>query len=208
MSNQTISRESDAVERAFDEKALTGREKDAVRSLLQGMTAQSAAKAMGVSPSSVGSYRGRAYEKLGVASGRELIVLLQARSESSSFKERLKDKGLSETQAGVCSLIAEGKTTSEIAADLGVAAGTVNSARAYGYQLLHIHSREELVELLKYDERGWGWRCPDWGKEKAPGACRRCRRSCRRHCACLVASGGVAIRCGRLGTLRCRCAAD
>ena len=49
MSNQTISRESDAVERAFDEKALSGREKDAVRSLLQGMTAQSAAKAMGVS---------------------------------------------------------------------------------------------------------------------------------------------------------------
>lgn len=158
MSNQTISRESDAVECAFDEKALTGREKDAVRSLLQGMTAQSAAKAMGVSPSSVGSYRGRAYEKLGVASGRELIVLLQARSESSSFKERLKDKGLSETQASVCSLIAEGKTTSEIAADLGVAAGTVNSARAYGYQLLHIHSREELVELLRddgqSDERG------------------------------------------------------
>lgn len=158
MSNQTISRESDAVECAFDEKALTGREKDAVRSLLQGMTAQSAAKAMGVSPSSVGSYRGRAYEKLGVASGRELIVLLQARSESSSCKERLKDKGLSETQASVCSLIAEGKTTSEIAADLGVAAGTVNSARAYGYQLLHIHSREELVELLRddgqSDERG------------------------------------------------------
>lgn len=158
MSNQTISRESDAVECAFDEKALTGREKDAVRSLLQGMTAQSAAKAMGVSPSSVGSYRGRAYEKLGVASGRELIVLLQARSESSSFKERLKDKGLSETQASVCSLIAEGKTTSGIAADLGVAAGTVNSARAYGYQLLHIHSREELVELLRddgqSDERG------------------------------------------------------
>lgn len=151
MSNQTISRESDAAERAFDEKALTDREKDAVRSLLQGMTAQSAAEAMGVSPSSVGSYRSRAYEKLGVASGRELIVLLQARSESSSFKERLKDKGLSETQASVCSLIAEGKTTSEIAADLGVAAGTVNSARAYGYQLLHIHSREELVELLKDD---------------------------------------------------------
>lgn len=157
MSNQTISRESDAVECAFDEKALTGREKDAVRSLLQGMTAQSAAKAMGVSPSSVGSYRGRAYEKLGVASGRELIVLLQARSESSSFKERLKDKGLSETQASVCSLIAEGKTTSEIAADLGVAAGTVNSARAYGYQLLHIHSREELVELLKDDGRSDEW---------------------------------------------------
>ena len=130
MSNQTISRESDAVERALDEKALTDREKDAARSLLQGMTAQSAAEAMGVSPSSVGSYRGRAYEKLGVASGRELIVLLQARSESSSFKERLKDKGLSETQASVCSLIAEGKTTSESAADLGIAAGTVNSARA------------------------------------------------------------------------------
>lgn len=158
MSNQTISRESDAVERAFDEKALTDREKDAVRSLLQGMTAQSAAEAMGVSPSSVGSYRGRAYEKLGVASGREVITLLRKRSESSSFKERLKDKGLSETQASVCSLIAEGKTTSEITADLGVAAGTVNSARAYGYQLLHIHSREELVELLRddgqSDERG------------------------------------------------------
>lgn len=49
MSNQTISHESDAVERALDEKALTDREKDAARSLLQGMTAQSAAEAMGVS---------------------------------------------------------------------------------------------------------------------------------------------------------------
>lgn len=157
MGNHSFQRESEAVERAFDEASLTDREKDAARSLLQGMTAQEAADIMGVSPSSVGSYRKRAYEKLGVGSGRELVSLHRAwpvAEVNVDVNEKLRERGLSETQASVCSLIAEGKTTSEIAADLGVAAGTVNSARAYGYQLLHIHSREELVELLKDDERG------------------------------------------------------
>lgn len=161
MGNHSFQRESEAVERAFDEASLTDREKDAARSLLQGMTAQEAADIMGVSPSSVGSYRKRAYEKLGVGSGRELVSLHRAwpvAEVNVDVNEKLRERGLNETQASVCSLIAAGKTTSEIAADLGVAAGTVNSARAYGYQLLHIHSREELVELLRddgqSDERG------------------------------------------------------
>lgn len=152
MGNHSFQRESEAVERAFDEASLTDREKDAARSLLQGMTAQEAADFMGVSPSSVGSYRKRAYEKLGVGSGRELVSLHRAwpvAEVNVDVNEKLRERGLNETQAGVCSLIAAGRTTAEIASELGIAAGTVNSARAYGYKLLGIHSREELVELLK-----------------------------------------------------------
>ena len=152
MGNHSFQRESEAVERAFDEASLTDREKDAARSLLQGMTAQEAADIMGVSPSSVGSYRKRAYEKLEVGSGRELVSLHRAwpvAEVNVDVNEKLRVRGLNETQASVCSLIAEGRTTAEIASELGIAAGTVNSARAYGYKLLGIHSREELIELLK-----------------------------------------------------------
>lgn len=152
MGNHSFQRESEAVERAFDEASLTDREKDAARSLLQGMTAQEAADIMGVSPSSVGSYRKRAYEKLGVGSGRELVSLHRVwpvAEVNADVNEKLRVRGLNETQASVCSLIAAGRTTAEIASELGIAAGTVNSARAYGYKLLGIHSREELVELLK-----------------------------------------------------------
>lgn len=152
MGSHAFQRESEAVERAFDEASLTNREKDAARSLLQGMTAQEAADIMGVSPSSVGSYRKRAYEKLGVGSGRELVSLHRAwpvAEGNVDVNEKLRERGLNETQASVCSLIAAGRTTAEIASGLGIAAGTVNSARAYGYKLLGIHSREELVELLK-----------------------------------------------------------
>ena len=152
MGNHAFQRESEAVERAFDEASLTDREKDAARSLLQGMTAQEAADIMGVSPSSVGSYRKRAYGKLGVGSGRELVSLHRAwpvAEGNVDVNEKLRERGLNETQASVCSLIAAGRTTAEIASELGIAAGTVNSARAYGYKLLGIHSREELVELLK-----------------------------------------------------------
>ena len=152
MGSHAFQRESEAVERAFDEASLTNREKDAARSLLQGMTAQEAADIMGVSPSSVGSYRKRAYGKLGVGSGRELVSLHRAwpvAEGNVDVNEKLRERGLNETQASVCSLIAAGRTTAEIASELGIAAGTVNSARAYGYKLLGIHSREELVELLK-----------------------------------------------------------
>ncbi len=169
MSNQSISREPDAVERTFDKAALTDRERDSARSLLQGMSAQVAAEAMGVSPSSVGSYRSRAYEKLGVGSGRELIALRESLSEPmgiEGLKGRLREKGLGETQANVCALIAAGKTTSEIASELGIATGTVNSARAYGYRLLHVHSREELVELLKKDGRDGAEPMPDGTRKR------------------------------------------
>ena len=129
MGNHSFQRESEAVERAFDEASLTDREKDAARSLLQGMTAQEAADIMGVSPSSVGSYRKRAYEKLGVGSGRELVSLHRAWSVAEvnvDVNEKLRERGLNETQASVCSLIAAGRTTAEIASELGIAAGTVN----------------------------------------------------------------------------------
>ena len=102
MGNHSFQRESEAVERAFDEASLTDREKDAARSLLQGMTAQEAADIMGVSPSSVGSYRTRAYEKLGVGSGRELVSLHRAwpvAEVNADVNEKLRVRGLNETQA-------------------------------------------------------------------------------------------------------------
>lgn len=54
---------------------LSDREAQAVRSVVLGMTAQEAALIIGVSPSTVGSYRQRAYRKLGVLDKAEFLRL-------------------------------------------------------------------------------------------------------------------------------------
>lgn len=63
---------SSALERDISERGLTEREADAARSVLLGMTAERAAKLMDVGPSTVSSYRQRAYRKLGVATAHDL----------------------------------------------------------------------------------------------------------------------------------------
>lgn len=61
-----------SAERAFDECGLTKKERLAARSILAGMTAADAARIMGLSTSTVGSLRQRAYRKLGVSGASEL----------------------------------------------------------------------------------------------------------------------------------------
>lgn len=57
------------------EAALSEREKQAVRSVALSLTAEEASRLMRVSPSTVGSYRQRAYAKIGVATKAEFLEL-------------------------------------------------------------------------------------------------------------------------------------
>ena len=70
-----ISHGPEPVEHLFACAGLTEREADAVRSVALSMTAAEAALFMGVSASTVGSYRQRAYAKLGVAGRAEFLRL-------------------------------------------------------------------------------------------------------------------------------------
>lgn len=167
---------SPEAERLFEERGLTDRERDAARSALAGMTAKAAAERMGVSSSTVGSLRQRAYHKLGVHGAEELVGRFGTASDdyaepNAADRDALLAHGLSETQADVLSRVAAGRSSSEVADELGIAPGTVSSARANGYKLLGVHSRDELVAWL--------------GREGEQGDCARPAR--RR--AALVAVG-------------------
>ncbi len=61
---------------------------------------------------------------------------------------RLQGQGLSELEAAVLLAIAQGKKPAQIADNLAIAKGTVNSYRLRGYRRLGIHSRKELADLL------------------------------------------------------------
>lgn len=143
---------SPEAEKEFDTRALTERERDAVRSVLAGMTAEVAASEMGVSASTVGSFRQHAYQKLGISSARELkdryAPAAQAEVDGAALTALL-GHGLSNTQAEVLARIAAGRSTAQIAEELHLAAGSVSAARAAGYRLLGIHSRTELAHLLE-----------------------------------------------------------
>lgn len=147
---------SNEAERDFRERGLTEREADAARSALAGMTAATAAREMGVSSSTVGNFRQRAYRKLGVPSARELAARYGRQREAGvegraagDSRAALLARGLSQTQSDVLSLVARGLSTDEVAESLGIAPGTVSSARATGYRMLGVHSREELAALLE-----------------------------------------------------------
>lgn len=62
-------------ERALEAAGLSAREREAVRDVLSDMSAEESARRLGVSPSTVASYRRRACEKLGVS----VAVALQGR---------------------------------------------------------------------------------------------------------------------------------
>lgn len=174
-----ISPASARAERRFGECGLTDRERDAARSVLARMTAGAAAEALGVEASTVANYRRRAYAKLGVGDARELVARLGERDEThdgdvEATCARLRARGLGETQAQVLALVAAGRSSSEIADELHIAPGTVSSARAVGYRLLRLHSREELAALLAEDPAdeaaGAGRTAPSAGPDERGGA--------------------------------------
>lgn len=172
---------SHGAERDFRERGLTEREADAARSALAGMTAAAAAREMGISASTVGSLRQRAYQKLGVSGAAEFVRKYAEKSADKNAGEKdwrptLHSHGLSETQASVLSLACSGRSTAQIADELHLAEGTVRAARATGYRMLGVHSGEELAALL----------------EREAAAPRR-RRAARLAAACLAAAMVVAV---------------
>lgn len=172
---------SHEAERDFRERGLTEREADAARSALTGMTAAAAAREMGVSSSTVGSLRQRAYRKLSVGGAAELARkyadnCIEKDADEKDWRPALRAHGLSETQASVLSLACSGRSTARIADELHLAEGTVRAARATGYRMLGVHSREELAALL----------------EREAVAPRRARAA-RLAAACLAAAMVVAV---------------
>lgn len=93
----------------FEQAGLTPREVDSAASALAGLTAEEAARKMGISSSSVGNYRARAYRKLGVRNSRELVDRFgeSRRSEApqSQPRARLTALGLNESQVNVAECI-------------------------------------------------------------------------------------------------------
>lgn len=57
--------------------------------------------------------------------------------------------GLSERERDVFALLAEGRTNARIGEDLCIAAGTVNYHTRNIYQKLGVHSRQELIDLVR-----------------------------------------------------------
>lgn len=71
-------------EQLLSEAGLSEREAEALRTVAQGLTAEEAARLMGVTPSTVGTYRQRGYKKLGVSTRSEFLSIPQARAEATS----------------------------------------------------------------------------------------------------------------------------
>ena len=71
-------------ERLLYEAGLSEREAEALRTVAQGLTAEEAGQLMGVTPSTVGTYRQRGYKKLGVSTRSEFLSIPQARAEAAS----------------------------------------------------------------------------------------------------------------------------
>lgn len=90
-----IPRGPEGFENSLHEARLSDREADAVRTVVLGMTANEAAPLIGVSASTVGSYRQRAYQKLGVTTKSEFLALpgYALWRESLSSQIALPDEG-------------------------------------------------------------------------------------------------------------------
>lgn len=71
----SISRGPSSFEDLLQNAGLSEREADAVRTVAMGLTAAEAAPLMGVEASTVGSYRQRAYQKLGVSTKAEFLSM-------------------------------------------------------------------------------------------------------------------------------------
>lgn len=171
---------SSRAERDFMARGLSERERAAARSVLAGMTAEEAARRMGLRASTVGAYRRRAYRKLGVSGARELAARYGENDDARAAElgKRLGAFGLSATQAAVLARVIAGQSTADIARDLNVAPGTVNAARASGYRLMGVHSRAQLVDLLERER---------------DAATQRERRGRRRAAACVTAALACAV---------------
>ena len=89
-------------ERLLREAGLSDREAEAVRTVALGLSAKKAAQLMGVTPSTVGTYRQRAYKKLGVSTRSEFQSLSQVGAWTAAAKR--------DTEIAVTANVAPGHT--------------------------------------------------------------------------------------------------
>lgn len=82
----------------------------------------------------------------------ERVRALRLLEEQPRMKNRLEgfflSKGLNETQTQVMQLILDGQSVVQISEHLNYSRGTINSARATGYEKLGVHSRRELIDCV------------------------------------------------------------
>lgn len=71
---------------------LTNREREVVVLLLEGLTQKEAATELGISPSTVGTYRSRAFAKLAVSNTSEIKVVLREHSAGRSSEQPMKPR--------------------------------------------------------------------------------------------------------------------
>ncbi len=95
---------------------------------------------------------------LGLASFLYLISLYRNEMKLSfdlDKEERdillLRSKGVNELEALVLAKIAQGKTGPQIARELHYSLGTINGLRSHAYQVINVHSKQELIDLLNQD---------------------------------------------------------
>ena len=87
-----VSHGPDGFEELLGDAKLSEREADAVRTVVLGLTAAQAAPLIGVGASTVGSYRQRAYQKLGVSTKAEFLGLSCARNGEVPLRKRRPSK--------------------------------------------------------------------------------------------------------------------
>lgn len=136
---------SHGLDEALTACGLSERERMVLCGVCDGKTLAVLADELGVSRSTVGTYCTRAYEKLGVSSKDAA----QAACAHLVRQALLTAAGLSEREAEVAALAAEGASTADIASSLVLSEATVSSHLQQAYVKLGVHSRTELAELLR-----------------------------------------------------------
>ena len=126
-------------------RGLSERERTVLQGVCAGKTLAALAEELGVSRSTVGTYCTRAYEKLGVDS-KEAVQKELARL---SCKHLLAAAGLSEREAEVAAFAADDVSVADIAAELVLSEATVSSHLQHAYAKLGVHSRSELLTMLR-----------------------------------------------------------
>lgn len=106
-----------------------------------------AAPAHGPSPLQVDGPRGRL--KVREAAGAQTGSLLVLEEERAPSAERLRSLGLTRRQSEVLHLLAKGRTTEQIAADLFISRQTVRKHLEHIYLRLGVHTREAAVSMAR-----------------------------------------------------------
>ncbi len=142
---------------------LSSREREVAVMLVNGLVLREIALVLGISPSTVGTYRRRIFEKMGVQTKDELVTRLSggpdappssaiAHTEqmgSEEVADELVRRGVRVEDAVILAGIAAGKTARQIARELCLSPSSVSQRRTRGYRALGVHNRRELLLRLE-----------------------------------------------------------